>query len=62
MMVWAPSSLTVKGQGFEIVWEEIDIGDDRESVVRNGRPAVYQIEARAPSRTASTRLPGGSAR
>ena len=38
------SSLTIKGEGFEINWENIEITDDQINVIRNGKPAIYVIK------------------
>ena len=38
-----PSSLTIKGEGFEFNWENIEIFDDQIKVIRNGKPAIYKI-------------------
>jgi len=37
------SSLTVKGHGFEINWECIEINNNQISTIRNGKHSIYQI-------------------
>jgi hypothetical protein len=52
-----PSSLTVKGQGFEISWESIQISDSQVSTIRNGKPAIYKIKGNFTPKQKERRLP-----
>lgn len=53
----SPASLTIHGQGFEIVWENIICSGQQLSVIRNGRPAIYRVEKRSDRRPQTRRLP-----
>ena len=57
LKILSPSSIAIKGQSFEITWEDIQISEKQITTTRNGKPAIDNIKEKIVSKERVRRLP-----